>query len=93
VVSDVGRIVGKIVSLTMYITPVIYTTDFEHPVLKFLVKYNPLSYLISAGRDILTIGRIEHFDSYLFISVLALVIFMISLRLFYVSESLVTEKM
>lgn len=92
VISDSARIVGNIVNLAMYITPVIYTTDFEQPFLKALVRVNPLSYLISANRDILTIGTIRDFQPYLFVSGITFVLFLISLRLFYVSEPLVAEK-
>jgi len=92
VITDVANIVGRILGLVMYITPVIYTTDFEHPTLKFLVKFNPLSYLIASCRDILTTGKIEHLGSYLFVSGLTIVLFVIALRLFYVSEPLVAEK-
>jgi ABC-type polysaccharide/polyol phosphate export permease len=90
---DAGNIVGKIIGLVMYITPVIYTTDFKHPLLKLLVKYNPLSYLIPACREILTTGKIEHFGSYLGVGIATLALFLIALRLFYVSEPLVAEKM
>ncbi len=92
VVTDVGNIVGRVIGLLMYITPVIYTTDFEHPVLKFLVTVNPLSYLIASCRDILTTGEIEYFDEYLIVSAISMALFMVSLRLFYVSEPLVAEK-
>jgi lipopolysaccharide transport system permease protein len=92
VITDAGTIVGKVIGLVMYITPVIYTTDFNHPILRILVKYNPLSYLIAACRDILTKGAIEHFNSYLLVSVLTLALFLAALRLFYVSEPLVAEK-
>jgi lipopolysaccharide transport system permease protein len=93
VISDIGTIVGRLLGLAMYITPVIYTTDFEHPVLRAIVKYNPLSYLIMACRDILTAGRIEHLGEYLLVSGLSLGLFLVALRLFYVSEPLVAEKM
>ena len=92
VVSDVGRIVGAVVGLIMYITPVIYTTDFEHPVLRLMVRYNLLSYLIAACRDILTVGKIQAFGPYLVVTGITFILFMISLRLFYVSEALVAEK-
>jgi ABC-type polysaccharide/polyol phosphate export permease len=92
VITDVANIVGRILGLVMYITPVIYTTDFERPVLKALVTFNPLSYLIAACRDVLTRGTIEHFGAYLLVSGLSVVLFLISLRLFYVSEPLVAEK-
>lgn len=92
VITDVANIVGRVIGLVMYITPVIYTADFEHPVLRALVKYNPLSYLIISCRDILTTGKIEYLGNYLFVSSLTIILFVISLRLFYVSEPLVAEK-
>ncbi len=90
---DATNIVTRVVGLLMYITPVIYTTDFEHPVLQALVKYNILSYLIAAARDILTTGAIEKFPQYLVASGITLAVFLIGLRLFFVSEPLVAEKL
>ncbi|MBI5118005.1 ABC transporter permease [Candidatus Poribacteria bacterium] len=92
VISDTARIVGEFIGFLMYITPVIYTTDFRHPLLKLLVKWNPLSYLIAASRDILTVGSIQQFNGYLVVSALTIVLFLTALRLFYVSEPLVAEK-
>jgi lipopolysaccharide transport system permease protein len=92
VISDAAKIVGEIIGLVMYITPVIYTTDFNHPLLKLLVKWNPLSYLIAASRDILTNGTIQHFNNYALVSAITAALFLIALRLFYVSEPLVAEK-
>ncbi|GAB4339756.1 MAG: ABC transporter permease [Candidatus Abyssubacteria bacterium] len=90
---DASQIVARIVGLAMYLTPVIYTAEFEHPALKLVVKYNPLSYLISACRDILTTGTIANFPQYLVASGITLAVFLIGLRLFFVSEPLVAEKL
>lgn len=94
VASDISNIIGIILTFTFYITPVIYVKSaITSELIAFLVKINPLTYIISAGRDILLYGRIDDLGIYLIVSFISFIIFMLSWRLFYVSEGKVIEKM
>jgi lipopolysaccharide transport system permease protein len=78
--------------LLMYITPVIYSPNVENEFLKVVIKYNPLTYLIGNVRDMIIYGEFPHWDRFLMATVFAAVVFMISWKLFYVSEEKVIEK-
>lgn len=93
VAIDIGSVVSRVIGLALYITPVIYAPDTENEILRKIIELNPLTYLIGMPRDAIIYGEFNSIGKYLFVSVISIVIFLISLRLFYVSEEQVIEKM
>jgi ABC-type polysaccharide/polyol phosphate export permease len=59
----------------------------------FANKWNPLTYLVCSCRDIIIYGRLYHPTGYWLAAVISLLTFMVSWRLFYVSEDKVIERM
>jgi lipopolysaccharide transport system permease protein len=90
---DIQRAVNFVLGLVMYITPVIYSPKVNNPTLQVIIKYNPLTYLIGGCRDAIIYGRIDHLGYFLLFSFITLILFLISWRLFYVTELRVIEKM
>lgn len=93
VASDVSNIFNILFGFVFYITPVIYSNSTSSNLLNTVTKLNPLTYLIGGVRDAVIYGRIEHFDLFIILSVISFILFLLSLRLFYVSEDRVVEKM
>jgi lipopolysaccharide transport system permease protein len=93
VVPDIVKAVNFAMTLLMYITPVIYSADQDDPLLQEVMKWNPLTYLFGAVRDIIVYGQYEHFNLYLYCSLASFIIFLIAWRLFYITEEKVIEKM
>jgi lipopolysaccharide transport system permease protein len=93
VAGEIRTVIGMGLGFLIYITPVIYSSNFDNPLLQSLIKWNPLTYLITAVRDSIIYGRIDHFDRFILSSALAFAIFLFSWKLFYVSEEKVIEKM
>jgi lipopolysaccharide transport system permease protein len=93
VATDLQKGFDFVLGLVLYITPVIYSPNVNNIFLQKVIKWNPLTYLIGGVRDLIIYGRIEHLDRFMLASVFALLIFMISWRLFFVSEYKVIEKM
>lgn len=93
VATDLQKGFDFVLGLVLYITPVIYSPNVNNIFLQKVIKWNPLTYLIGGVRDLIIYGRIEHLDRFMLASVFALLIFMISWRLFFVSEDKVIEKM
>lgn len=97
----VGRVVAHelhsamnlILGLVLFITPVIYSPDVKEPLLQSIIKWNPLSYLIGGLRDMVLYGNMEHIDRYLYASIFSFILFLLSWRLFFVSEEKAIEKM
>ncbi|MCP4135915.1 MAG: ABC transporter permease [bacterium] len=90
---DVKKVFLVFLQLAMFITPVVYSPKFDNPLLQTILKWNPLTYLISGTRDIIIKGTMENWTGYMLASLFAFVAFMISWRLFFVSEDKVIEKM
>jgi ABC-type polysaccharide/polyol phosphate export permease len=57
------------------------------------MKYNPLTYLVGNVRDLIIYGKFEHVDRFVYSALFALVVFLFSWRLFFISEEKVIEKM
>ncbi len=93
VTPDFVRFFGVFLGFVFYATPIIYSPNIENPLLQSLIQINPLTYLIGAARDIIVSGSIGNIDRFLATSIVSFVIFLISLRLFFVSEDKVIERM
>lgn len=93
VATDVSRFVDMGLKLLFYLTPVVYSVYVENETLRRIVNINPLTYLIGGVRDLIVYGTMEHWDRFLAVSLFSFIFFLISWRLFYVSEDRVVEKL
>jgi ABC-type polysaccharide/polyol phosphate export systems, permease component len=93
VATDLQKGFDFILGMILYITPVIYSPKVNNPLLQEIIKWNPLTYLIGGVRDIIIYGKMEYLDRFFYALVLSLLIFLLSLRLFFISEDKVIEKM
>ncbi len=93
VAPDIQKAITFLMGLLMYVTPVIYSENVTDPLLQTVIKYNPLTYLIGTVRDSMIYGRIEHFDRFMISSLISLLFFLVTWRLFFISEEKVIEKM
>ncbi len=93
VAPDIKKGVSFVMGFLMYITPIIYSPKAKDPLLQEVIKWNPLTYLVGGVRDSIIYGHIEHLDRFLIAAGLAVVLFLFTWRLFYVSEEKVIEKM
>ena len=92
VAVDIQRAIEFAISLLMFITPVIYSNKIANPSLQIAMKYNPLTYLIGGIRDVIVSGHMNHPMIFLIVSLCTLIMFLISLRLFYVLEDKIVER-
>lgn len=89
---DIGKAVDLILAWSFYLTPIVYSSKIDNVLLQNVIRWNPLTYLIGGVRDLVLFGKLESPSGYLFSSLLALIAFLISWRLFFVSEGRVVEK-
>jgi ABC-type polysaccharide/polyol phosphate export permease len=92
VVRDVSKVVAAVLGLTMFITPVIYSPKFESQALQGVIWLNPLTYLVGGAREVVLNGRIDHSLGYAWSVLFALLVFLLSWRLFFLSSQRVAEK-
>lgn len=94
VASDLTNFFNIILGFVFYATPVVYVaTTVQNELLKRVIEYNPLTYLVGTIRDIIIYGRTDYLDRYLILSLFSFIFFMLAWRLFYISEDKVIEKM
>jgi lipopolysaccharide transport system permease protein len=93
VAVDVSKAISMGMGLMMYTTPLIYSDTVSSPVVQTIIKWNPLTYLVCSARDIILYGRLYDPTGYLLCTGLSIFIFLISWRLFYVSEDRIIERM
>lgn len=93
VAADLQKGFDFLLGLFLYITPVIYSPNVQNPFLQKVLKWNPLTYLVGGVRDIIVYGRLEHIDRFVYATCFALLVFLLSWRLFFISEDKVIEKM
>jgi lipopolysaccharide transport system permease protein len=93
VASDIAKGSTHLLSLLMFVTPVIYSNKVNNETLQAVMKYNPLTYLIGVPRDLVLLGDFGVIQPYLYSSLFALIVFILSWRFFYITEDKVIEKM
>jgi lipopolysaccharide transport system permease protein len=93
VAVDIKRIISRSMGLLMYATPLIYSDKIEVEWVKTLIKWNPLTYLICSARDIIIYGRLYDTKMFFIFGGISFLMFLISWRLFFVSEKRLIERM
>ncbi|MEM9552975.1 MAG: ABC transporter permease [Acidobacteriota bacterium] len=81
--TDVVEMVGVILTLLFYLTPVIYPKDIVPPKFQALVHYNPIRSILEVFRDPIYFGKFPpttHLSLSIAVAVLALVVGLISFR-------------
>lgn len=93
VAVDLSGFINLGMGLLMWATPVVYSTAPDSPLVQIINRWNPLTYLVCSCRDIVIYGRLYHATGYFICAAGALLLFLISWRLFYVSEDKLIERM
>lgn len=94
IAKDATAVVTQGLSLLMYATPIIYVTDtITSTLTRKLIELNPLTYLVDIPRSLICLGTATHVDRYIWISFGSIVISIIALRIFYLIQDLVAERL
>lgn len=92
VLPDSKRWIDFGMQLLMFVTPVIYSPKVDNPVIREIIRYNPLSYLVNWARATLVGGGFEDPGKFSLSVLASLLIFLLGLRFLYLSEDKVIEK-
>jgi len=94
IARDLTPMANQALALAMYITPVIYLhSTIQNPFVKTVIEWNPISYLVDVPRSLICLGHADNVDVYLFVSLGTVVLVSIGLRIFYLLEDLVAERL
>ena len=91
IMRDIGKIIAVLMTFLMFLTPVLYAKPTAG-ILATVTNYNPLYYLISVPRELVLKGTIPEWKGFLITSVASLIIFMICLIVFHLTETRVAER-
>lgn len=91
IMRDVGNVLSVLMTFFMFLTPVLYAKPTSG-ILAHITTYNPLYYLVSAPKDLVLLGTISELQGYLISSTLAVLIFVVCLVVFHLTETRVTER-
>ncbi len=91
--NEAQRGFSLILGLLIYATPIIYSSKIQNPLLQKIIYWNPLTYLVSAPRDVILTGKVDDLPKFFISSGVSFLIFIFSWRLFFISEEVVIEKM
>jgi lipopolysaccharide transport system permease protein len=94
IAKDLVQLATQSLTLLMFLTPVIYVrSTITNPVVRTMIDWNPVTYLVDVPRSLITLGRAENVDIYLLVAVVTTVLVVIGIRVFYLLEDLVAERL
>jgi len=93
VARDITGMFTTLLGLVMYLTPVVYATDFPNPVLKAITRWNPLTYLIDAPRSLFVLGRVPEPARYAWSSLACVLVLIAGVHAFYLIKDRVAERL
>ncbi len=91
IMRDIGNILAILMTFLMFLTPVLYakpTTGF----LALITNYNPIYYLISVPRELILMGTITEWNGYIISSIISIIVFIVCLIVFHLTETRITER-
>lgn len=94
IARDIVPLATQALAFVMYITPVIYVqSSIQNPFVKTLIEWNPITYLVDVPRSLICLGRAENIDTFLWAGIGTVALITIGLRVFYLLEDLVAERL
>lgn len=92
VARDINNICTTLLAFLMYLTPVVYVSNFSNPVLRGIVTWNPMTYLIDAPRSLIFTGDYSSWLGYSLATLLACLMLVVGVQAFYLVQDLVSER-
>jgi len=91
VMRDIGNMLSMLMTFLMFLTPVLYAKPTTG-ILARITEYNPLYYLVSAPRDLVLMGKVPELKGFLIASVVSVIILLICLVAFHLTETRIAER-
>jgi lipopolysaccharide transport system permease protein len=93
VANELKRTCDLCLGLLLFVTPVLYSATAARPGIRAILWMNPLTHLIGAARDTVLFGQMSDPQAFALSALGALAVFIVSWRLFFLSENRVIEKL
>lgn len=94
IARDLIPMANQALALLMYVTPVIYLhSTIQNSFVRAVIEWNPVTYLIDIPRSLICLGRADNVDTYLWVAAGTVLLVTLGLRVFYLLEDLVAERL
>ena len=94
IARDLTSFASQALSLVMYITPVIFVRSSIHqPFVEAMIRWNPITYLVDVPRSLICLGHSDNTGVYVAVAAGTLILVIVGLRVFYLLEDLVAERL
>ena len=90
--TDIGTSIPIFIQLFFFVTPVVYPVPEEFP-FSLIAVLNPVSPLLIAARDLITVGSISNPIAFTIVSILTLVLLLIAWVIYRLSLPIIIERM
>jgi len=90
IVRDIGNALSVFMTFLLFLTPILYSKP--KGILGAITRYNPLYYLVSVPRELVLTGAISEWRGFLIASIISVVIFVVCLVVFHLTETRVAER-
>ena len=91
IVRDAGNLLTIAITFLMYLTPVLYAKP-QIGLLAGMTQWNPMYYLVSAGRDLIINGAIQEMKGFVISSIFSLILLVAALIIFHLTETRIAER-
>lgn len=81
-VRDLEHIVGFVLSMAFYVTPILYKAEQVPERLRFILKLNPMAYIIDTYRDIFYYGTVPNIGSLVVVLVFSILLVFLGYNIF-----------
>ncbi len=92
VAMDLSTVFDTSLEFLKYVTPIVFATTVNSGILQTIMKYNPLTYLVSFPRAVLLNQAIPDLNLFVICSIGSLLFLIFSYRFFTISSPVVFEK-
>lgn len=73
-VRDLEHIIGFVLSMAFYVTPILYKIEQVPENLRFILKFNPMTYIINSYRDIFYSGTSPDFGGLMLVLIISIML-------------------
>ena len=91
IVRDAGNLISIFMTFLMFLTPILYVKP-DSGILLTLTTYNPIYYLVTAPREFMLTGVMTEWLGFTIACILSVVIFLICLVVFHITEYRIAER-
>jgi lipopolysaccharide transport system permease protein len=93
VARDLTGIMATFLNLLMFLSPVVYKPEFGNSVLKTIVDWNPMTYLVDIPRSLFVLGEFPNLRGFAAAALFSLIVMGLGLHSFYLIKDKVAERL